>query len=71
MLQSALARLRIGSRITFGFVTLLSVLVAVLGFSYFALTDARSSFGGFTDMVRTSSGRAANSSSAIQRGTTS
>ncbi len=51
MLQSALARLRIGSRITFGFVTLLSVLVAVLGFSYFALTDARSSFGGFTDMA--------------------
>ncbi|MBK8159726.1 MAG: HAMP domain-containing protein [Rhodospirillaceae bacterium] len=51
MLQSALARLRIGSRITFGFVIVLSVLVAVLGFSYLALTGARSSFGGFTDMA--------------------
>jgi methyl-accepting chemotaxis protein len=51
MLQSALARLRIGSRITFGFVIVLSVLVAVLGFSYFALTAAKSSFGGFTSMA--------------------
>lgn len=51
MLHSALARLRIGSRITFGFVIVLAVLVAVLGFSYFALTTARSSFGGFTSMA--------------------
>jgi methyl-accepting chemotaxis protein len=51
MLQSALARLRIGSRITFGFVIVLSVLVAVLGFSYFALTAAKSSFGGFAGMA--------------------
>ncbi len=51
MLQSALARLRIGSRITFGFIIVLSVLVAVIGFSYFALTAAKSSFGGFTDMA--------------------
>lgn len=51
MLQSALARLRIGSRITFGFVIVLAVLVAVLGFSYFALTAARSSFGDFTGMA--------------------
>lgn len=51
MLQSALARLRIGSRITFGFVIVLAILVAVLGFSYFALTAARSSLGGFTNMA--------------------
>ncbi|WP_374652357.1 methyl-accepting chemotaxis protein [Dongia sp.] len=51
MLQSALARLRIGSRITFGFVIVLAVLVAVLGFNYFALTAAKSSFGGFTGMA--------------------
>ncbi|MDY0872050.1 methyl-accepting chemotaxis protein [Dongia rigui] len=51
MLQSALARLRIGSRITFGFVIVLSVLVAVIGFSYFALTAAKSSFGDFTSMA--------------------
>lgn len=51
MLQSLLARLRIGSRITFGFIIVLAVLVAVIGFSYFALTAAKSSFGGFTSMA--------------------
>ncbi|WP_374380480.1 methyl-accepting chemotaxis protein [Dongia sp.] len=51
MLQTTLARLRIGSRITFGFAIVLIVLVAVLGFSYFALTGAKSSFGDFNRMA--------------------
>lgn len=50
MLQSALARLRIGSQTTSGFVIVLSVLGAILGFSCFAVAAAKSSFGGLSGM---------------------
>ena len=43
MLQSALARLRIGSRITFGFIIVLALLAGVVLFSFFALSGIRSS----------------------------
>jgi methyl-accepting chemotaxis protein len=51
MLQKTLARLRIGSRITFGFVIILVVLVGVLGFGYTALVGSKASLGDFAFMA--------------------
>jgi methyl-accepting chemotaxis protein len=52
MLQSTLARLRIGSRITFGFGVVLAALIVVLGFGYTALTGSQSSLGDFAFMAK-------------------
>jgi methyl-accepting chemotaxis protein len=51
MMQSLLARLRIGSRIILGFGVVLAVLVGVIGFGYVALTQSKTSLGDFAVMA--------------------
>jgi methyl-accepting chemotaxis protein len=51
MLQSLLGRLRIGNRIILGFGIVLMVLIAVLGFSYNALTQSKANLGDFAFMA--------------------